>query len=95
MNREQLESFIMENYNASTDYPWLKYPNYEVFRHCSNQKWFALIMDVPLKIMVAAMNAFRSNHNNDRRGFYRFRREDLRQRTAQRLILDDIERGRL
>jgi len=47
MNREQLESFIMENYNASTDYPWLKYPNYEVFRHCSNQKWFALIMDVP------------------------------------------------
>ena len=28
-------------------YPWLKYPNYEVFRHCNNRKWFALIMDVP------------------------------------------------
>ena len=43
----QLESFIMETYNAEADYPWLKYPNYEVFRHCNNRKWFALIMDVP------------------------------------------------
>ena len=43
----ELETFIMETYNADADYPWLKYPNYEVFRHCSNQKWFALIMDVP------------------------------------------------
>lgn len=25
----------------------MKYPNYEVFRHSNNQKWFALIMDVP------------------------------------------------
>ena len=45
--RAELESFIMETYNAETDYPWLKYPNYEVFRHCNNRKWFALIMDVP------------------------------------------------
>ncbi len=47
MNRTELKQFIMENYNAKADYPWLKYPNYEVFRHSSNQKWFALIMDVP------------------------------------------------
>ena len=47
MKRAELESFIMETYNAETDYPWLKYPNYEVFRHCNNRKWFALIMDVP------------------------------------------------
>ena len=45
MKRAELESFIMETYNAETDYPWLKYPNYEVFRHCNNRKWFALIMD--------------------------------------------------
>ena len=43
MKRAELESFIMETYNAETDYPWLKYPNYEVFRHCNNRKWFALI----------------------------------------------------
>ena len=47
MKRNELEAFISEMYNADADYPWLKYPNYEVFRHCNNQKWFALIMDVP------------------------------------------------
>ena len=47
MNRNELESFIKETYNADANYPWPKYPNYEVFRHSSNQKWFALIMDVP------------------------------------------------
>ena len=47
MKRSELESFIMETYNAEADYPWLKYPNYEVFRHCNNRKWLALIMDVP------------------------------------------------
>ena len=47
MNRDDLEQFINENYNAESDYPWLKYPNYEVFRHSNNRKWFALIMDIP------------------------------------------------
>ena len=47
MNRNELESFIKETYNADANYPWPKYPNYEVFRHSSNQKWFALITDVP------------------------------------------------
>lgn len=47
MKRNELEAFIMETYNAVADYPWRKSPNHEVFRHCSNRKWFALIMDVP------------------------------------------------
>lgn len=47
MNRVELEQFIQDNYNAEPDYPCIKYPNYEVFRHSSNKKWFALIMDVP------------------------------------------------
>lgn len=47
MNRDDLEQFINENYNAESNYPWLKYPNYEVFRHSNNRKWFALIMDIP------------------------------------------------
>ena len=47
MNRNELEAFIIETYNADVDYPWLKYPNYEVFRHSNNKKWFALIMDIP------------------------------------------------
>lgn len=47
MNRTELKQFIMDNYSVEADYPWLKYPNFEVFRHSNNQKWFALIMDVP------------------------------------------------
>ena len=38
---------ITETYHADAEYPWLKYPNYAVFRHRDNQKWFAVIMDVP------------------------------------------------
>ena len=47
MKRSELEAFILETYPADADYPWLKYQNYEVFRHCDNRKWFAIIMDVP------------------------------------------------
>ena len=47
MKRDELEAFILEAYNADADYPWLKYPNYEVFRHSNNRKWFAIIMDIP------------------------------------------------
>ena len=36
MKRAELESFIMETYNAETDYPWLKYPNYEVL---TSKQW--------------------------------------------------------
>ena len=46
MNREQLGKILCETYAADRDYPWIKYPNYEVFRHSNNKKWFALIMDV-------------------------------------------------
>ena len=47
MDRQKLKTFILETYPASVDRPWLQYPNYEVFRHSSNQKWFAVIMDLP------------------------------------------------
>lgn len=47
MDRKKLETFTLETYPASADRPWLQYPNYEVFRHSSNQKWFAVVMDLP------------------------------------------------
>lgn len=46
MNRDDLEDYIEDNYSAEPEFPWLKFPNYEVFRHDDNRKWFALIMDV-------------------------------------------------
>ena len=47
MDRTELKNYIMEFYNAEPDFPWINYPDYEVFRHSNNQKWFALIMDIP------------------------------------------------
>lgn len=46
MNREELEKYITENYNAKAEFLWAKYPNYAIFRHNSNRKWFVLIMTI-------------------------------------------------
>lgn len=46
MNREELEKYITENYNANAEFLWAKYPDYAIFRHNSNRKWFALIMTI-------------------------------------------------
>ena len=47
MNREELEAYIRNHYAAQPDYPWADTPRAAVFRHASNRKWFALVMEVP------------------------------------------------
>ncbi len=47
MLRAKLKQYILETYPAEADCPWEAYPGNEVFRHSSNRKWFALVMDVP------------------------------------------------
>ena len=47
MTRQQLSFYITEKYSASAEYPWLSAPSYAVYRHDSNKKWFAVIMDIP------------------------------------------------
>ncbi len=47
MTREELKNYILESYNAESDFPWMQYPGYEVFRHPKTRKWFALLADVP------------------------------------------------
>lgn len=47
MNRQQLEQYISVTYNADPDHPWDDTPEYAVYRHRSNRKWFALVMSVP------------------------------------------------
>ena len=46
MNRKELKQYIQNTFNVNPDYPWVKQPDNEVFRHSSNKKWFALIMNV-------------------------------------------------
>lgn len=47
MNRLELKKYIAETYGIEPDCPWIKNPNFEVYRHSNNKKWFALIMDIP------------------------------------------------
>lgn len=47
MDRAALKEYILKQYNVEPDCPWPKHPNFEVFRHAGNQKWFALAMEVP------------------------------------------------
>ncbi len=47
MTRHAWEEWISDTYGADGEHLWANYPNYTVFRHCANRKWFALLMDVP------------------------------------------------
>lgn len=45
--RNDVIEYIRKSYECDIEYPWMRYPEYGVFRHKDNQKWYALMMDVP------------------------------------------------
>ena len=47
MNKRELQKYIAETYNTDPDFPWESNPTFAVYRHRSNRKWFALVMDIP------------------------------------------------
>lgn len=47
MTRNELVEYISEKYHVDGDHPWSDEPQYTVFRHTANKKWFALIMEIP------------------------------------------------
>lgn len=46
MTRTEWESYITRTYGAEGEYLWARYPNYAVFRHSENRKWFAVMMEI-------------------------------------------------
>ena len=38
---------IESRYGVLPEYLWRKYPDYAVFRHADNRKWFAVLMNPP------------------------------------------------
>jgi predicted DNA-binding protein (MmcQ/YjbR family) len=48
-HRNAVLKFIEEQYGTIPEYLWVKFPNYAVFRHQENRKWFAILMDVPVR----------------------------------------------
>lgn len=47
--REKVCGYIKRKYGSEPEYLWRRFPDYAVFRHEDNRKWYGLIMDVPLK----------------------------------------------
>ena len=41
-----LRNYIKKKYGANPEYLWKSYPDYAVFRHADNNKWFAVIMNI-------------------------------------------------
>lgn len=37
MDRTELEKYIRNHYGTEPDHPWIKHPNYGVFRHSSKK----------------------------------------------------------
>lgn len=44
--RDRLFEYIKTKYKAAPEYLWRRYPEYAVFRHADNRKWFGLVMNV-------------------------------------------------
>ena len=45
--REKVFTYVQRRYGSEIEYLWRRYPNYAVFRHKDNQKWYGLVMDIP------------------------------------------------
>ena len=61
MNRTTLLDGLAERYGAAAEYPWAKSPDFAVFRHTGNRKWFCLYMPVPSEKSIAYNNKFPYN----------------------------------
>lgn len=46
MNREEFDKYIKKVYGVSAEFPWLSAPSFAVYRHESNNKWFAVVMEI-------------------------------------------------
>lgn len=56
MNRIEFENYIFNAYKTGGEFPWLRYPSFSVYRHKSNNKWFAVVMDVPKQKLGISSN---------------------------------------
>ena len=47
MTNPELKQYVLDRFGAEAEYLWRDLPDAFVFRHESNRKWFALVMDIP------------------------------------------------
>ena len=46
MMREELLVYVQKKYKVDPEYLWSRFPEYAIFRHSDNKKWFGLVMNV-------------------------------------------------
>ena len=44
--KEKIFEYIRNQYGADPEYLWEKFPDYAIFRHADNKKWFALVASI-------------------------------------------------
>ena len=49
MTRQELTAYLTDTYSTAGENLFARYPSFQVFRHQGNEKWFAVIMDIPRK----------------------------------------------
>lgn len=49
--RTDIFKFVSQKYGTTPEYLWARTPNFAVLRHPDNNKWYAIIMDLPRKTM--------------------------------------------
>ena len=49
MTGPELAVWLTDTYSVAGEHLFARYPNFEVFRHRGNKKWFAILMDIPRK----------------------------------------------
>ena len=49
MTRLEWAAYLTDTYSVTGEHLFARYPNFRVFRHEGNKKWFAVIMDIPRK----------------------------------------------
>ena len=49
MKRHELSVWLTDTYGIAGEHLFARYPNFQVFRHNGNKKWFAVLLDIPRK----------------------------------------------
>ena len=44
--REDVFRYVKEKYRSEIEYLWVSSPNFAVFRHFGNKKWYGIVMDI-------------------------------------------------
>jgi predicted DNA-binding protein (MmcQ/YjbR family) len=44
--RGKILTYVKKKYGTNPEYVWAKFPEYAIFRHADNQKWYGLLMNI-------------------------------------------------